>query len=92
MTGVKAENEEIHRSGKRAGRREQTRCPAPTTVSTLTDVAAARILVTGSSGHLGEALVRVLRDGGHDVTLFCEISGVLAGAGAQHEHAAAWKF
>jgi nucleoside-diphosphate-sugar epimerase len=27
-----------------------------------------RILVTGSSGHLGEALVRVLRDDGHEVT------------------------
>jgi UDP-glucose 4-epimerase len=27
-----------------------------------------KVLVTGSSGHLGEALVRVLRDGGHDVT------------------------
>jgi UDP-glucose 4-epimerase len=27
-----------------------------------------RALVTGSSGHLGEALVRVLRDGGHEVT------------------------
>ncbi len=26
-----------------------------------------RILVTGSAGHLGEALVRVLRDAGHDV-------------------------
>src|SRR5215475_799808 len=26
-----------------------------------------RILVTGSSGHLGEALMRVLRDEGHDV-------------------------
>jgi UDP-glucose 4-epimerase len=26
------------------------------------------VLVTGSSGHLGEALVRVLRDGGYDVT------------------------
>jgi UDP-glucose 4-epimerase len=25
-------------------------------------------VVTGSAGHLGEALVRVLRDGGHDVT------------------------
>src|SRR5690242_321820 len=27
----------------------------------------SRILVTGSSGHLGEALVRVLRDAGHEV-------------------------
>jgi len=27
-----------------------------------------RILVTGSAGHLGEALVRVLRDAGHEVT------------------------
>ena len=26
-----------------------------------------RILVTGSAGHLGEALVRSLRDGGHDI-------------------------
>jgi len=31
-------------------------------------VAGAKILITGSSGHLGEALVRVLRDRGHDVT------------------------
>jgi nucleoside-diphosphate-sugar epimerase len=30
--------------------------------------AATRVLVTGSSGHLGEALVRVLRDGGYEVT------------------------
>jgi UDP-glucose 4-epimerase len=29
---------------------------------------AAKVLVTGSSGHLGEALVRVLRDGGYEVT------------------------
>jgi UDP-glucose 4-epimerase len=29
---------------------------------------AAQVLVTGSAGHLGEALVRVLRDGGYDVT------------------------
>lgn len=27
-----------------------------------------RVMVTGSAGHLGEALARVLRDGGHDVT------------------------
>jgi UDP-glucose 4-epimerase len=27
-----------------------------------------RVVVTGSAGHLGEALVRVLRQGGHDVT------------------------
>jgi UDP-glucose 4-epimerase len=27
-----------------------------------------RVLVTGTAGHLGEALSRVLRDGGHDVT------------------------
>jgi UDP-glucose 4-epimerase len=31
-------------------------------------VSPARVLVTGSAGHLGEALVRVLRDGGYDVT------------------------
>ncbi len=29
---------------------------------------AARVLVTGSAGHLGEALVRVLRDGGYEAT------------------------
>ncbi|MBO0804560.1 MAG: NAD(P)-dependent oxidoreductase [Nocardiopsaceae bacterium] len=29
-------------------------------------IAAGRVLVTGSAGHLGEALVRVLRDRGHD--------------------------
>jgi UDP-glucose 4-epimerase len=31
-------------------------------------VTAARVVVTGSAGHLGEALVRVLRDRGYDVT------------------------
>jgi nucleoside-diphosphate-sugar epimerase len=30
-------------------------------------VSARRVLVTGSAGHLGEALVRVLREAGHDV-------------------------
>jgi UDP-glucose 4-epimerase len=30
-------------------------------------MAGSRVLVTGSSGHLGEALVRVLRDLHHDV-------------------------
>jgi UDP-glucose 4-epimerase len=34
----------------------------------MAGVTATRVLVTGSSGHLGEALVRVLRDGGYDVT------------------------
>jgi len=34
----------------------------------MTGVTATRVLVTGSAGHLGEALVRVLRDGGYDVT------------------------
>jgi UDP-glucose 4-epimerase len=36
--------------------------------STLTAVGSARVLVTGSSGHLGEALVRVLRTSGYEVT------------------------
>ena len=36
--------------------------------STLAGVAAARVLVTGSAGHLGEALVRVLQADGYDVT------------------------
>ena len=31
---------------------------------------SSRILVTGSAGHLGDALVRVLRDEGHDVVGF----------------------
>jgi UDP-glucose 4-epimerase len=31
-------------------------------------VTATRVLVTGSAGHLGEALVRVLRDRGYEVT------------------------
>jgi nucleoside-diphosphate-sugar epimerase len=35
---------------------------------TLATVATAKVLVTGSSGHLGEALVRVLRTRGYDVT------------------------
>jgi nucleoside-diphosphate-sugar epimerase len=39
----------------------------PVPDGTLT-VVATRVLVTGSAGHLGEALVRVLRDGGHEVT------------------------
>ena len=35
-----------------------------------------RILITGSSGHLGEALVRTLRNAGHDV-IGLDISGSL---------------
>ena len=35
---------------------------------TLAGVSAPRVLVTGSAGHLGEALVRQLRDSGYDVT------------------------
>jgi nucleoside-diphosphate-sugar epimerase len=45
--------------------------PAPATPpppGTLTAVTKSRVLVTGSAGHLGEALVRVLRDAGHEVT------------------------
>jgi UDP-glucose 4-epimerase len=34
----------------------------------MTGVTASRVLVTGSAGHLGEALVRVLRDRGYEVT------------------------
>jgi nucleoside-diphosphate-sugar epimerase len=41
--------------------------PKGTPHGTLTAV-AARVVVTGSAGHLGEALVRVLRDGGYEVT------------------------
>jgi UDP-glucose 4-epimerase len=41
--------------------------PIGTPHGTLTAV-AARVVVTGSAGHLGEALVRVLRDGGYEVT------------------------
>jgi len=39
-----------------------------TPACTVTAVTAARVLVTGSAGHLGEALVRLLRDGGYEVT------------------------
>ena len=31
------------------------------------DRRGGKVLVTGSAGHLGEALVRVLRDGGYEV-------------------------
>jgi UDP-glucose 4-epimerase len=37
-------------------------------LGTLTAVGGARVLVTGSAGHLGEALVRVLRADGYSVT------------------------
>jgi UDP-glucose 4-epimerase len=47
-----------HRSGGGPGIRRD---------STLAAVGAARVLVTGSAGHLGEALVRVLRTNGYDV-------------------------
>jgi UDP-glucose 4-epimerase len=36
--------------------------------STLSGMGAARVVVTGTAGHLGEALARVLGDGGYDVT------------------------
>jgi UDP-glucose 4-epimerase len=34
-----------------------------------------RVLVTGSSGHLGEALVRTLKDGGHEAVAIDRIGG-----------------
>jgi UDP-glucose 4-epimerase len=39
-------------------------------MATATDcrLTGVRVLVTGSSGHLGEALIRVLRDAGYDAT------------------------
>jgi nucleoside-diphosphate-sugar epimerase len=43
-------------------------CRWPAGLITLAAVTATQVLVTGSSGHLGEALVRVLRAGGHEVT------------------------
>jgi nucleoside-diphosphate-sugar epimerase len=41
--------------------------PGPVRVRTLCRVRSEKVLVTGSSGHLGEALVRTLREHGHDV-------------------------
>src|SRR6516165_4027664 len=38
-----------------------------------------RFLVTGSSGHLGEALMRSLRDGGHEVSSLDIVPGAFTG-------------
>ena len=42
--------------------------PLPAGILIVTDMTPAKVLVTGSAGHLGDALTRVLRDRGYQVT------------------------
>src|SRR6201995_369482 len=50
------------------GGRPENRMPLPAGILIVTDMTPAKVLVTGSAGHLGDALTRVLRDRGYQVT------------------------
>src|ERR1700742_53665 len=50
------------------GGRPENRMPLPAGILIVTDMTQEKVLVTGSAGHLGDALTRVLRDRGYQVT------------------------